>query len=85
MICPDFPWADAGRSNISEKVVVCMPVSCESDISAVFTSSPGMRALSSVLLPTPLLPENRVVFPPSALRNVSMPHRPFVSSMAETP
>ena len=64
------PW---GRKNICEKVVVCMPVWCASLISAVRACASGSRALSSVLLPTPLLPLSSVVLPCRCERTSSSP------------
>ena len=53
------PPSSPGSGNISANVVVCLPLSWTSDTSAVFWSSPGINALSSVDLPTPLWPLTR--------------------------
>ena len=57
-----FSAVDVGNGIISEKVVVCCPVSCASEISAVLRLMPGMSWFKSVLFPTPLLPLNSVTF-----------------------
>ena len=62
-----------GNGYISENVVVCMPVSCTSEMQAVLRSSPGIRRFMSVDLPTPEFPAISVILPCSSLARSSMP------------
>ena len=56
-----------------EKVVVWRPLPWLSEISPVRMSSEGSIALTKVDLPTPELPESRVVRPCSSARTCSTP------------
>ena len=58
---------------ISENVVVCMPFSQASLISAVRRFAPGTRRLMRVDFPTPLLPLSSVIFSGKSVRSSSTP------------
>ena len=61
------------NGNISANVVVCFPVSWESEISATFSFNPGSTRLISEDFPTPDKPENTVTLSFKAVTTSSIP------------
>ena len=66
-------YPSPATGNISENVVVCIPLLCAVEISPVLTFCSGRMALMRVDFPTPEWPENKVTFPSNACLISSTP------------